>query len=334
MSVFCNDEAAYRWARRAAIVCLVVLALALPFLFSGNRFYAFVLGVIYLYILWSSGMILLSGYTGLMPLMYAGLAGVGAYTTVNLVMKFSVSFWLAMPAGALAAAVVGVILGLPSLRLRGFYFTLSGLVIQTALTMLFVYIPQFTGGDTGISQVPPPMVPLPGGRSFPLAGAWLEESLAIAAVCTVFVVYLVTRSRWGTYLIAIREDDLLTEGLGIGVTRFRVLAFFISSLFAGVGGAFYAHYTGFVSPRSFDVLTSLNIWLIVGFGGQGTLPGPIVGTLILAPIPYLMQGLYLYKDIVYGSLIVFTTIFLPRGVYGSLVFRRGVGTAALFGGQR
>jgi branched-chain amino acid transport system permease protein len=138
----------------------------------------------------------------------------------------------------------------------------------------------------------------------------------------------VTRSSWGKYLVAIREDDLLTEALGIGVTRYRVLAFFISSLFAGVGGAFYAHYVGFVSPRSFDVLTSLNIWLIVGFGGQGTILGPIVGAVILAPIPYVMQEFYLYKDIVYGSLIVFTTIFLPRGVYGSLLFHRRTRTSA------
>jgi branched-chain amino acid transport system permease protein len=314
--------------RRAAVVGLVILALALPFLFSANRFYAFILGVTYLYILWSSGMNLLSGFTGLMPLMYAGLAGIGAYTSVNLVMKFDLSFWLAMPAGALAAAVVGVVLGLPSLRLRGFYFTLSGLVIQTALTMLFVYIPQFTGGDTGISQIPPPMIPLPGQKSFPLSGVWLEEALAITALLTVYVVHRVTRSTWGRYLVAIREDDVLTEALGIGVTRYRVLAFFISSLFAGVGGAFYAHYMGFVSPRSFDVLTSMNVWLIVGFGGQGTILGPIVGTIILAPIPYIMQELYLYKDIVYGSLIVFTTIFLPRGVYGSILFHRRARAAA------
>jgi branched-chain amino acid transport system permease protein len=314
--------------RRAGTALLTILALALPFLLSGNRFYAFILGITYLYILWSSGMNLLSGFTGLMPLMYAGLAGVGAYTTVNLVMKFSVSFWLAMPVGALAAAVVGVMLGLPSLRLRGFYFTLSGLVIQTALTMLFVYVPQLTGGDTGISQIPPPAIPLPGNRAVPLSGAWLEESLAVAAVLAVYAVRWVTRSTWGTYLVAIREDALLTEAIGIDVTRYRVLAFFVSSMIAGVGGGFYAHYMGFVSPRSFDVLTSLNIWLMVGFGGQGTLMGPIVGTLILAPLPYLLQNLYLYKDIIYGTLIVLTTIFLPRGVYGSMVFHRRAGFSA------
>ena len=308
--------------RKTAVVALVILALGMPFLLSGDRFYAFILGVTYLYILWASGMNLLSGFTGLMPLMYAGLAGIGAYTTVNLVMKLSVSFWVAMPVGALAAAVVGVMLGLPALRLRGFYFTLSGMVIQTALTMLFVYLPQLTGGDTGISHVPPPQIPLPGGGTFPLVGVWFEEALAVAALVTVYVVYRVTRSTWGTYLVAIREDDLLTEALGIPVTRYRVLAFFISSLIAGVGGGFYAHYIGFVSPRSFDVLTSLNIWLIVGFGGQGTILGPIVGTIILAPIPYLLQELYLYKDIIYGALIVFTTIFLPRGVYGSFLFHR------------
>jgi branched-chain amino acid transport system permease protein len=306
-----------RRAERIGIAVAIAVALALPVVVADHRFQAFIVGITCLYVLWASGMNLLAGFTGLMPLMYAGLAGIGAYVTVNLVMKFGVSFWLAMPVGAVAAALVGVVLGLPSLRLRGFYFTLSSIVIQSALTLLFVYFPQFTGGDTGISQIPAPTVPLVG--EVPLAGVWFEEALVVAAIATVLAVRWITRSRLGSYLVAIREDDLLSETLGIDVTRYRVLAFFLSSLAAGMGGAFYAHYVGFVSPRSFDVLTSLNIWLMAAFGGRGTLVGPVLGAVILAPIPYLLQDLYLYKDVIYGVLIVLVTIFLPGGVYGSLL---------------
>jgi branched-chain amino acid transport system permease protein len=323
-------------SRRAGVAVLVLIALALPVALAHQRFYAFILGVTFLHILWASGMNLLFGYTGLMPLMYGGLAGIGAYVTVNLVMKLGVSFWLAMPAGALAAALVGVVLGLPSLRLRGFYFALSCLVIQSALTLLFVYLPQFTQGDTGISQIPAPTVTLPGVGSATLSGVWLEECLGVAAMLAILAVHCVTRSSWGAYLVAIREDDLLAEALGIPVTRFRVLAFFISSLVAGVGGALYAHYVGFISPRSFDVLSSLNIWLMVAFGGKGTILGPVVGAVLLAPIPYLLQELYLYKDIIYGALVVLITVFLPGGVYGSLLthFRARLAARLARPGQR
>ena len=310
-----------RAARGLGVGGLVAFVLALPFAVAEWRFYAFIVGITYLHILWASGMNLLSGYTGLMPLMYAGLAGIGGYTTVNMVMGGGASFWLALPVAAVAAALVGVVLGLPALRLRGFYFTLSSIVIQSALTLLFVYLPQFTQGDTGISQIPAPRLTLPGRGSVALEGVWFEEVLAMAAIASVALVYGITRSRLGAYLVAIREDDVLTEALGIDVTRYRVIAFFISSLVAGVGGAFYAHYVGFVSPRSFDVLTSLNVWLMVSFGGRGTILGPILGAALLAPIPYLLQDLYLYKDIIYGTLIVVVTMFLPAGIYGTLLPR-------------
>jgi len=94
--------------------------------------------------------------------------------------------------------------------------------------------------------------------------------------------------------------------------------FFISSLLMAVGGAFYAVYTGFISPRSFDVLMSMNIWLMVAFGGRGTIAGPIIGSAILVPIPFLLQELYQIKDIFYGSLIILVTVAMPAGVYGTL----------------
>ena len=160
---------------------------------------------------------------------------------------------------------------------------------------------------------------LPGLGAIDLTGPAFEIILGLLALAGVAVVFLIMRSRMGAFIVAIREDDLLAEELGIDVTRYKVLVFFISSLLMAVGGAFYAVYTGFISPRSFDVLMSMNIWLLVAFGGRGTMAGPIIGSAILVPIPFLLQELYQIKDIFYGLLIILVTVAMPAGVYGTLL---------------
>lgn len=302
-----------------ALAILAVVAFIAPFVIQANPFFGFVLGVTLIHIVWTTGMNLLYGYTGLMPLMFAGIAGISAYGTVDLMMQRHWSFWAAMPVSSVCAAAVGVVLGLPSLRLKGFYFTLCSLVIQTVLTLIFISFPQWTNGDTGISQIPTPDLPfLAGGR---LAGVPFNLVLTAFAVGGVVLLVLLMRSSFGQRLIAVREDDALAETLGIDVVRMKVVAFFVGSLYAAVGGAFYATYLGFVSPRSFDVLASLNIWLMVAFGGRGTIFGPIVGTLVLVPLPFALQDYFMWKDIVYGTLIILVIVLMPAGVYGELARR-------------
>jgi branched-chain amino acid transport system permease protein len=111
---------------------------------------------------------------------------------------------------------------------------------------------------------------------------------------------------------------VLAEAIGIDVMRNKMLVFFVGSLFAGVGGALYATYVGFASPRSFDLLSSLSIWLMVAFGGRGTLMGPIVGALFLAPVPFMLQQYDTLKDVIYGALIIAVIVLMPGGVYGAL----------------
>jgi branched-chain amino acid transport system permease protein len=212
------------------------------------------------------------------------------------------------------ASLIGMILGLPSLRLRGFYFTLCSLVIQTVITLGFVYFVNLTNGDTGISQIPMPAFP----RGGQLSGLSYDLLLAALAVAGVILLTLIAGSRFGRRLIAIREDDGLAETLGIDVTRQKLFAFFIGSMFASIGGALYAPYVGFISPRSFDVLMSLNIWLMVAFGGRGTIWGPVIGAVLLAPIPFLLQDYYTIKDVVYGLLIIGVIVLLPAGIAGGL----------------
>ena len=299
-------------------IALALLALALPFVLEGNRFLAFVFGMLMINVLWASGMNLLYGYVGLMPLMFAGIAGIAAYAMVHLTRALGWSFWLALPVAAVGAALVGVLLGLPSLRLKGFYFTLCSLVIQTVLTLAFIFFPQFTNGDTGLNQIAPP----DGFGGKPLAGLWFDLVLASAAVAGVALCAWLVQTRLGRRFIAIREDDMLAATLGIDVVRNKIIAFFIVSLYAAVGGCLYAPYVGFISPRAFDVLTSLNIWLFVAFGGRGTIFGPILGAVILAPIPFLLQELQAFKDVLSGVLIIVVTLALPGGIVGELLRRR------------
>ena len=141
--------------------------------------------------------------------------------------------------------------------------------------------------------------------------------LALIAVFGIGFSYFIYHSKLGQRFVAIREDDVLAESLGINVVINRVIAFFIVSLYAALGGCFYATYIGFISPRSFDVLSSLNIWLFVAFGGKATIAGPVIGSLLLAPLPFLLQSLEAYKDILSGVLIVMITLLMPGGVYGT-----------------
>jgi branched-chain amino acid transport system permease protein len=299
---------ARRWAPHLAFA---ILAFAVPLMLSGNRYFAFIAGITLISILWSTGMNLLYGYTGLMPMMFAGIAGVSAYMTIGLT-GAGWSFWGAMAVSSVAASLVGVFLGLPSLRLRGFYFTLCSLVIQTVITLGFVYFVNLTNGDVGISQIPLPE--WPGGGK--LTGLAYDLVLAGLAVAGVIILDFIVHSAFGRRLIAIREDDGLAETLGINVTRQKMVAFFIASLFASIGGALYAPYVGFISPRSFDVLVSLNIWLMVAFGGRGTIWGPVLGAVLLAPVPFLLQDYYTIKDVVYGLLIIGVIVLLPAGIAG------------------
>jgi branched-chain amino acid transport system permease protein len=298
------------------LLLLLAAGLVVTFAVHGNRFFAFVTGITMISIMWAAGMNLLTGYTGLVSLAFAGIAGISAYGTVGLVMRFGWSFWLAMPLAAVGAAAVGVLLGLPSLRLKGFYFALSSLVIQTVLSLGFVYFVNLTNGDTGISQIPPPDIPFTGAFFHATS---FDVLLTFAAWLSLVAVWAIVHSPFGRRLIAIREDEVLAEAIGIDVVRNKMLVFFVGSLFAGVGGSLYATYVGFASPRSFDLLSSLSIWLMVAFGGRGTLLGPVVGALILAPVPFMLQQYDTLKDVIYGVLIIAVVVLMPGGIYGALV---------------
>ncbi len=308
-----------KWKNKILVFIAVILAIIAPLIFTKmSNYMVYMIGMVYLYMIWATGMNLTYGFTGILPLMYAGLAGIGAYVSAFMVMKLGLSFWLALPVSGLVAALSGVLLGLPSLRLRGFFFTLSSMVIQVALTLIFTQWRSFTGGDTGISNIIHPHILLPNQTKFVIEGVYFVYLILILLFLTILLVNWILKSDLGKKFIAIREDDTLAITLGINVTRYKIISFAISSFIAGLGGSLYAHYVSFVNPSVFNITTSLNIWLLIMFGGKGSIMGPLIGTLALTPIPYVLRKIYPFRDVIYGSIVVITAMFLPRGVYGEI----------------
>jgi len=299
------------------IFVVLIIAFISPWAASKvSNYMVYVLGITFLFMIWASGMNLTFGFTGMLPLMYAGLAGIGAYVSAFLVMKVGFSFWLALPISGLVAAICGVMLGLPSLRLRGFYFALSSIVIQVALTLVFTQWRKFTGGDTGISNIPYPRILVGVGNNFIIKDIYYVYMILVILIAIILIINKILHSNLGMRFIAIREDEVLAETLGINVTRYKIISFLISSFIAGFGGSLYAHYVSFASPSMFNITASLNIWLLIMFGGRGSLIGPLIGTLFLTPTPYLLRQIYPLRDIIYGIVVVITAMFLPKGIFG------------------
>ncbi len=259
---------------------------------------------------------LITGYAGQISIGHAAFYAIGAYTAAILSKAWGWGFWLTLPAAALVTFASGVVIGAPSLRVEHDFLAIVtlglGLVVQGLALNLDI-----TGGPYGISGVPGLAL---FGRSFDLGGYALV-GIALAGV-TLLVVQRITASRPGTALLAVREDPLAAEVVGIDTARYKVLAFAIGALFAGAAGSLYAHYATFVGYDSFTLGTSVAILSMVVVGGMGTAWGPVVGAVVLTLIPELLRFTAAYRMFLYGLLLVVVMRYLPQGLLGNFPPRR------------
>jgi branched-chain amino acid transport system permease protein len=259
---------------------------------------------------------LITGYAGQISIGHAAFYAIGAYTAAILSKVWGWGFWLTLPTAALVTFASGVVIGAPSLRVEHDFLAIVtlglGLVVQGLALNLDI-----TGGPYGISGIPGLAL---FGRSFDLGGYALV-GVALAGV-TLLVVQRITASRPGTALLAVREDPLAAEVVGIDTARYKVLAFAIGALFAGAAGSLYAHYATFVGHDSFTLGTSVAILSMVVVGGMGTAWGPVVGAVVLTLIPELLRFTAAYRMFLYGLLLVVVMRYLPQGLLGAFPPRR------------
>jgi len=287
-------------------------ATAVP-LVTANTYYLYLAMTIGIFVVVAAGLNVLAGLTGQISLGHAGLYAIGAYTAALAATRLGLGFWTALPLAIAVTAVIGAGVALAALRLSGPYLAMVtiafGLIVEGALVEWVA----LTGGPGGIFDIPRPAVagaPLALGRYY-----WL---VAAAAALALLLTRNLACSAWGRALVAVKSSELAAESLGLSAYRVRTAAFTLSAAFAGAGGALFAFLNGYLSPDSFTLQTSILFLLIVLFGGLGTLAGPLVGAAALVLLPEVVRQFVEYRLILYGSLLLLSVYFLPRGVVGAL----------------
>lgn len=261
------------------------------------------------------GLNLIAGYTGQLSLAQAAFFGIGSYTTGLLMLNYKMSFWLAAPAGILFSALVAVLIGLPTLRLKGPYFVISTLGFGEIVRLIFLNWEQVTHGPNGLSGIPSPddinlfFFTLNFDTKI---GAYY---LIVAALAIILFLYNnATKSRIGRALRAIKHDNIAAEVMGINLTFYKVFAFACGAGLSGAAGALYTGYIRFISPDTFTVGEAINILIMMVLGGMGTIVGPIIGAITITYLLESMRVFAEYRLIIYGLLMYVVILYLPGGL--------------------
>lgn len=272
--------------QRASAVVFAIALIGFPFIAS--NFYLDLVTQVFLASIGALSLMLLTGYAGLISLGHAGLLCAGAFTAGILFKEFNTPIWLTLPAAALVGALLGVIFGLPSLRLRGLYLAVSTLALHFVVVYLGGEYETKRGFSTGIS-IDAPVV-----FGFTLYGGkvWYYILLAFAALTLLICINLL-RTRTGRAWRAIKAHETVAEALGINVAAYKLLAFVISSAIAAVAGALFAYYRSFVSVEAFSLFLTIQYVAMVIIGGMGSLLGAILGAFFVTIFPYAIEAIIL-----------------------------------------
>ena len=303
--------------RPRAITWLPILVLGVVPLVWNDAYQLSVWTFILLGLIVVLGLDVLLGYGGQLSLGHGVFVSVGAYSTALLTTKAGWSGWLAMPSGMMVAALLALIVGIPTLRLRGYYLAMATLGFPVVLDGVLRHASAWTGGSSGVTGVPR----LTFG-SFVLKDPLQLYWFIFAVVCIVFFIteHLV-RSRFGLALKAVHADEAAASARGINVAQTKVLAFIFSAVLASLSGSLYAHYVQFVSPDTFGISYSIMLIVLLVVGGAGRLWGAVIGTVGMMWLPEMLRSTSTWEPVVYGVILAIVLIFAPHGVAG-LVRRR------------
>lgn len=272
-----------------------------------------------IYIILTLSLNLVVGYTGLASLGHAAFSCIGAYVSALLALNYGLSPWLGLLIGACAAAILGALIGIPSLRLKGDY-----LAIATFGFGVIVYSVAKNWG--AVTRGPMGLPGIPGFSFFGLQLSEVWSYLVLVSVfvsLTYFIIHRIVKSPFGRVLRGIREDEIAALAMGKDVDKHKIIVFVVGAFFAGIAGSLYAHYITFIDPSSFTVMESITILLMVVFGGMGSLAGSFVGAAMLVILPELLRFVGMpssiaapLRQMIYGGLLVVLMLRRPQGVLG------------------
>jgi branched-chain amino acid transport system permease protein len=321
-----EDERIFRTRFKRTWFAILLILVALTPLYA-NEYHYFIMNLILINLIAAIGLQLLFGFTGLLSLGHSAFMGVGAYTSALLITKLGCPFAVTILFGGLVAALFGIIVGIPSLRIKGFYLMVATLAFQFVIEYIIIHWDSVTRGIRGI-ELPTPV----------FFGISLETNRAFFLLLFVLTVFLmwgaknIVRSKIGRAFIAVRDNDVSAEIIGIPIFRYKLLSFAISAFYAGVAGALFAALLRTAIPEDYTFLISIIFLAMVLVGGLGILVGTVFGVIFITLIPILLDLIVSYlaivydpnitillgpmKEFVFGGLIILFIVFEPEGLVG------------------
>jgi branched-chain amino acid transport system permease protein len=302
------------WRMLAPLIVVFAIAVFIPFI--GNDYWVQIASRAAIYWVLVSGLNLVVGYAGQLAIGWVALLTLGAYTTSVLVagtVSAPVQPFLALAIAAVVGAVSGVIVGLPALRLRTFYFAITTLAFSTIVTQIALAWQDVTGGGIGVAG---PLLPAP----FDSSSGFYYLCLGVAAFCTWMTVNVV-KSRFGRALVAVRDSDVAAEASGISKPRLLVTIFIFSGAVAGVAGGLFASLQTYITPEAFTFDLSVLFFICVLIGGRSSILGPLLATIILTLLPEVAAPLARWSTFLYAVLLLAIVLVAPGGIAALLDFR-------------
>lgn len=284
------------------ILALVIYAVVQVLINTGtiNYTYQNLLITMCINIMLAVSLHLIIGVTGQFSIGHAGFLAVGAYVSGICTMKFELPFVTAIVIGAVVAALVGLLVGIPTLRLKGDYLAIATLGFAEIIRIFFLNM-DYVGGASGMQVTH--------------QSTWTYAFICV--VITILVISNFTKSRHGRACIAIREDEIAADAMGINTTYYKVTAFVVGSLFAGVAGAIYAHNFYILLPTTFNFLKSFDILIFVVLGGLGSLSGSVIAAIFLTFISTYLQAFPETRMIIYSLVLILVMLYRPQGLMGT-----------------
>jgi branched-chain amino acid transport system permease protein len=292
----------------AALSILIVISPSLLGSYYINLF--FIVGV---FCIISMGMNILVGYSGIVSIGHAGLMATGAYVSAYFNTQLGLSFWITVILGVVASLVIGTIMAIPTLRAGSIYLSMITIAFGVIIGEVLIRWRSFSGGPLGISGIEKPSF-----GSYILNLNQMFYFVIILTAVVMWITYNLRRSKWGRNLLAIKENQIASDSLGIKSFTYQYVGFALSAIFAGLAGSLYAHSNSYLSPDMFGFVFSIQLVLIVILGGAGTIWGPIIGSVIIVMLPEFLSFMDNLRLAVYGVIMLLVLYLLPKGIVGTI----------------
>lgn len=304
------------WGKILFFASAALLLLFLPLLIESD-YVMHLLIMSGIYIISTQSLNFIAGYMGAISIGHAAFCGIGAYTSALLALHFGLPFWVTSACGTGLAGLVGLFLAIPTLKLKSSYLVITTIAFGKIVHLLFVNTIWLTRGPLGLLGIPAPFELNIGPLRVDFGSKAHYYYFVLGAVCLVMVLFhRLVNSRTGRAVMAIREDDIAAEVIGVDVMYHKIMVFVIGTGAAGFAGTLYAHYIHFISPETFSIYESITLLIMVIVGGSGSFFGPILGAVSITFLLEQLRFLSDYRLMIYGVILFFVIFFMPRGLIG------------------